>query len=143
MNEAAEAIWSSETHEYLNTWADWTRGHQAVRGTRNVLADMIKRASDGIYIPATDTAYDFTFDVEVTDKAVARLRMEGLHRLKSIIMGWYLGRQSYFALSRSFRTSEDVIKMQHWAAVSAVGRFRFEVERELNKKRHSVKFGCV
>jgi len=145
LQQAVEAIHSEDTHEHLVIWGDWNRRDSPLyANTRNVIDGMMLRAREGTERDNPNTPDDFTFDIECTDKVIARLKLSKYDkRLIRVIKHWYLGYQDYNQIADRFKTSEDVVKMLHWAAVSCVGRFRFIVKKDLKVLDSGSKAGVV
>lgn len=145
MNDDGRNLWAEETRERLTTWANWTRGNQLVRGSKNVLADMIKRAAGEVPGLDTSVGYEFTFEIEVTDKAVARLKVDAqalpwqrrryMKQAKRVLMSVYLGRRTPAELARQLNCPAEHIKSQLWFAECYVGRAIPEVEKTVAKLR--------
>lgn len=133
ISKAVGAIHSEDTHEHLVIWGDWNRTDSPLAySTTNGIHDMMQRAMEGTEREDPNTPDDFTFDIECTDKAIARLKLSRYDkRLIRVIKHWYLGYHDYHQIADTLKTSEDVVKMLHWAAVSCVGRFRFVVKKDL------------
>lgn len=139
MSEDSRDLWADEIRERLERWANWTRGNQLVRGQKNVLADMIKRAAGEIPGLDSSVGYEFTFDIEVTDKAIARLKVDAhganrrrrrhLRQAKRVLMSAYLGRRSAAELALQLNCSESHVKALLWFAESYVGRAIPETEK--------------
>ena len=138
--------WSAEVRERLERWAAWSRGHQLVRGTKNVLADMIERAAGEVPGADCSSDYRFTFDIEVTDKAIARLKLHSnqAHRTrkrymkeaKRVLMSTYLGRLGLIEIATRMNVSTDYVRALLWYAESYVGRQVPEIERELREREN-------
>ena len=140
LQKVVRTIESEETHEHLVVWGDWSRLHSPPgQNSRNVIDVMMMRARDGTEREDPNTPADFTFDIECTDKAIARLKLSRYdRRLIRVIKHLYLGYDDYNRIADALRTSEDVVKMLHWAAVSCVGRFRYIVGKDLTIRENAL-----
>lgn len=139
-----QTLWADEVKERLYIWAAWTRGHQIVRGSQHVLAAMVQRAAGEIPGADSSVGYDFTPEIEVVDKAIARLKMEAqqqdqrrkkyMKAAKRVLMSVYLGQRSTRELAEKMDVSEDHVKALLWYAESFVGRTIPIVEKELKER---------
>lgn len=144
-------LWAEEVRERLNEWAAWTRGNQLIAGAKHVLARMIQRAAGEVSQAAP--GYDFTLSIEITDKAIARMRLEAQNQLsgqkkrhikaaKRVLMATYLGNQGVSEIATKYNVSEDHVKALLWYAESYVARTIPVIARELlqrQQNRDSVK----
>ncbi len=132
-------IYNHPTHHELMQWAAWALPNKLTPASSSPIATLMKRAAEQeIEIVSNDDPYDFTFEIEVTDKAVARLRHESDRRLFKLIKKYYLKSMSHWQIAQDFRTGEDVVKMLHWRALSAVMRHTYTVTEALTAKNRRV-----
>lgn len=153
MTEDKQDLWSEEVRERLVVWANWTRGNQLVRGTKNVLADMIQKAAGEV--PGSDSGggYEFTFEIEAVDKSVARMKMEAnriggrqktyIKSAKRVLMSTYLGQRGTAELAETMDCSVDHVKALLWYAESFVGRALPQVEKDLQLRKAGVRIAHV
>lgn len=141
MTQDKQGLWSDEVKEKLHVWAAWTRGNQLVRGSQHVLAAMVQRAAGEVPGSDCSVGYDFTFEIEVVDKSIARLKMEAeqqdqrrkkyMKAAKRVLMSVYLGQRSTVELAEKMDVSEDHVKALLWYAESFVGRAIPVIEKQL------------
>ena len=131
-------MYADEVQERLNRWAAWTRGNQLLPVARNVLAEMIRREAGEVPGVDLSVGYQFTFDIEATDKAIARLKLAAeacsgdqrryLKAAKRVLMSAYLGRMGVPELAAGLDCSEYHVKSMLTYAEDFVARAIPEVE---------------
>lgn len=105
----------------LQDWSDWARGSSLTKKQGNPLADMIRRAAGEVPGRDLDIPYDMTIEVELTDKAVGKLRGQNT-RYKRIIMRHWMGHIPVHELAHDLMCSEDRTKELLLRAQLQVGR---------------------
>jgi hypothetical protein len=74
---------------------------------------------------------EITPEIEITDRAVARVRQEKAWKWH-IIRRHYLGKLGYTELASRLHRPVDAIKQMIWAAESSVGRYILLLERPVD-----------
>lgn len=111
----------------LREWSDWARGHQFTKRQMNPIAAMIRIAAGEIPGRDLSVPYELTRSVEITDKAIARLKKENA-RQKRIIMRYWLGRVPLYEIGAELRVSDERAKEMLMRAHLALGRHILELE---------------
>lgn len=148
MTQTDGELWAEEVRERLNEWAAWTRGNQLIVGARHVLARMIQKAAGDAPGSQAAPGYDFTLSIEITDKAIARMRLEAQNQIsgqkkrhikaaKRVLMATYLGNKGVNEIATQYDVSEDHVKALLWYAESYVARTIPVVEAELLQRQRS------
>jgi hypothetical protein len=124
----------------LGQWSDWARGNPLTPKQTNPLADMIKRAAGEV--PGRDLSipYELTIEIEMTDKAVGRLREQN-PSYKRVIMKYWMGHSPIFEIAREFRVSESKAKEMLMRAELQVGRNILTLEQGLTDDLFGRKIG--
>ena len=145
-------LWHDEVRRRLRDWADWSRGHQLIRGTRHVLAAMIQRAAGEVQDSDT-SAYDFTFEIQAVDRAVAQMRVlsralggragRRIKASKYVLMSVYLGHQDIEELAKKLDKSEHYIRARLIEAETFVGQSIPQMEKHLIERAKTDRFGGV
>ena len=114
----------------LEAWSDWARGTPLTKKQGNPLADMIRRAAGEVHGRDLDIPYELTIEIEMTDKAVGRLKGQN-PKYKRIIMKYWMGRDPIHELARELRVSEERTKELLMRAQLQVGRNILTLEEGL------------
>jgi len=105
----------------LKQWSDWARGNQLVPKQTNPLADMMRIAAGEVPGRDLDIPYDLIPEIEITEKAIARLRAQN-PKYKRLIMRYWLGRVPIFELATELRCDDLRAKELLHRAEFQVGR---------------------
>ena len=116
--------------ERLRQWSDWARGNQLTKPQTNPLADMMRIAAGEVPGRDLDMPYDLTLEIELTDKAVARLREQN-PKYKRIIMRHWMGHVPLFEIAADMRSSELRARELLGRAELQVGRNIMVMEQDL------------
>ena len=116
----------------LRTWSDWARGNQLLSTQGNPLAAMMRIAAGEIPGRDLDVPYDLTPEIEVTEKAIARLREQN-PRYKRIIMRYWLAHVPLFEIAGELRVDDRLAQEILGRAHSQVGRNILMLENGLTE----------
>ena len=116
--------------ERLEQWSDWARGNPLTSKQTNPLADMMRRAAGDVPGRDLDVPYEMTIEIELTDKAVGRLREQN-PRYKRVIMKYWMGHAPVHEIAHEMRIGEEIAKLMLMRAELQVGRNILTLERDL------------
>jgi hypothetical protein len=119
--------------ERLRQWSDWARGNQLTNNQQNPLAAMMRIAAGEVPGRDLDVPYDLIPQIEITEKAIARLREQN-PRYKRVIMRYWLGRVPVFEIATEFRTDDRRTKEILHRAEAQVGRNIIMLENGLTEE---------
>jgi len=131
LHASTDTPWSKEVQQRLARWYQWTRGNHAFLHPDNPIAAMIKRAAGELPGDDLDVPRNLTFELEVTEKSVARMKNHRERQYRRLLIDTYLHGMFVFELALDRRWSEKKTKMMLWRAESIVGRHMIEVEKVL------------
>lgn len=118
--------YTSDTHYRLVDWARWSRGPAPGESK-----------AQGYLRERTDAAADsdeFTYEIEITDKAVARVRAEHKPWYR-VLVRFYKGELPPDGVAESLSYTEGFARALIKAAVVRIGQHIADLERERPKKR--------
>ena len=118
--------------ERLKQWSDWARGNQLTAPQTNPLADMMRIAAGEVPGRDLDVPYDMLPSIEMTDKAVARLRGQN-PKYKRIIMRRWMGHVPIFEIAIELRCDDIRAKELLGRAELQVGRNIILLEQGLTE----------
>ena len=121
-NESYGILSSKELDERLERWADWARGPPvgSIRSAEGVMREYVDAAADSA---------EMTVDISITERALARTKMEDKAYWR-VISRYYLGRQPLIFIAGYFHVSEHNIKRLFDEAKGRIGWHIFEIENE-------------
>ena len=126
--------------ERLGQWSDWARGNPLTPKQTNPLADMMKRAAGDVPGRDLDVPYEMTIEVELTDKAVGRLRDQN-PRYKRVIMKYWMGHAPVHEIAHEMHVTEERAKEMLMRAELQVGRNILTLEEGLTQDLFERKIG--
>lgn len=129
--------WSKEVRYRLIRWFHWANGNHYYQNPDNPIAALMKRAEG--YLPGEDCDIprDLTFELEVTEKSVARMKNRREKVYRRLLIDTYLNGKYLFEIALDKRWSEEKTSMMLWRAESIVGRYMIEVEKDLTASKNS------
>ena len=89
-----------------------------------------------------DVPVDLTPELEVTEKAIARLKVQN-PKYKRLIMRYWLGRVPLYEIAAEYHVDDERIRWMLWRAEAQVGRNMIEIEEKLNLVVKKGKLGPV
>lgn len=107
-------------HERLERWAVWARG-PSIGGSGGAIGYLRERLD-----PGADSD-EFTDEVMVTERAVARTKLEEKAYWR-VIAKYYLGRMSIAEIAPIYHVSEGSLERLFAAAKSCVRRHIYDIE---------------
>ena len=128
---AGSAIPMDWVQDRLTEWSNWARSNSLGHNQQHPLASMMRVAAGEV--PGRDLTipYELTTSVEITEKAIARLKRE--NRLyKRFIMRYWLGRVPIFEIAVESKMSDIRAKEILHRAEYAVGRHILALEALTN-----------
>ena len=124
--------WSEEVRLRLFLWFRWVNKHHLYEISGNPIAAMIKRAAGELPGDDLDVPLGLTLELEVTEKAVARMR-EAYPVPRRLLIETYVHGRFIHEIAADRNWSEKKTKMELWRAESVVGRYMIDVEKELTQ----------
>lgn len=119
-----ELPWSDEVRRRLVIWGAWARKNGTIDISAHPIAAMMKANGTDLSVP-----FDLTEELDVTEKAIARMR--NLHPVpRRIIIDHYLHYIPKIQMAGERRWSDRKMDIEIWRAESIVGRYMTEIERE-------------
>ena len=113
-------------HDRLVPWGDWSGSFQGGYDSQAVFVND----------PRGRGFEELSGEIEITDKAVARVKLEGDKRRWKVIERIYLRKMSIVEVARDLHVSIGTADALLWAAKSAVGRYINDLERlDTDKKK--------
>lgn len=126
--------WSDEVRLRLIIWSAWVAGPQVYQSPGNPIAAMIKRAAGELQGDDISVPRELTFELEVTEKAIARMKQSGFRRdtqARKLLQQIYQYTIDVEEIARDRKWSPEMLRIQQWRAESIVGRYMMEVEKDL------------
>lgn len=114
--------WQDEVHRRLDLWAEWSRGATpgGSSGASGYLRERLDRSRD---------SYDMTPEVEITEKAVARFRLEARDGWR-IVKRFYLGRLGEIEIASEFGYTRGFVGELLRESRARIGQHIIRLERE-------------
>lgn len=131
--------WSKEVRYRLIRWFYWASGNHMHLNPDNPIAALMKRAEGDLPGEDLDVPRELTLELEVTEKAVARMKNHREKPYRRLLIDTYLNGLYVFEMALDRRWSEDKTKMMLWRAESIVGRYMIEVEKQLTSTKSEIK----
>lgn len=120
--------------ERLKQWSDWARGNRLISTQNHPLANMMRIAAGEIPGRDLDIPHELIPDIEITEKAIARLRLYN-RQGKRLIMRYWLGHVPLFEIATELRVSDRRVKELLHRAEYQLGREILKLEEPL---RHPI-----
>ncbi len=133
MNQEHGLSWSEIVRLRLITWGAWANGPQMYRNPLSPIAAMIKRAAGELPGDDISVPRDLTFELDVTEKALARMKLSGFPRDRQacrLLKRVYLHAVEPAELERAYNWSPELRKINLWRAESVASRYMIEVEKD-------------
>lgn len=113
--------WQDEVHARLDRWAEWSRGPSVggAGGGSGYLRERLDKSRD---------SYDMSAEVETTEKAVARFRLEARDGWR-IIKRFYLGRLGEIEIASELGYTRGFIGELLRESRSRIGEHILKLER--------------
>ena len=137
MAETETVEWSKEVRNRLIQWFYWANGNHMHLNPDNPIAALMKRAEGHLPGEPLDVPRELTFELEVTEKAVARMKNPRDKIYRRLLIDTYLNGLYVFEMAGDRRWSEEKTSMMLWRAESIVGRYMIEVEKQLTVPKHN------
>lgn len=133
MPATEKRTWSDEVRVRLVTWGAWAAGPQQYRNPMSPIAAMIRRAAGELPGDDISVPRELTFELEVTEKALARMKYSDVPRdrvARKLLLRIYLHGVDPHELEFERGWTRDRRQAEMWRAESIVGRYMIEVERD-------------
>lgn len=114
-------------HVRLYNWAAWARGNKLTPSRSHPLASIIRIAAGESPGRDLNIPYELTPELEVVEKAIARLKVQN-PTYKRIIMRYWLGHVPMFEIAAELKTSDERAKEILGRAEAQVARNILELE---------------
>ncbi len=126
MSQWTDLALDEETNERLERWATWARSGPVILGggSETHLKERLDQEAD---------SDEFTRDIEITDKAVARTKAD-YKKWEQVIKRYYLDKQAIFEVAGNLRFTEGYTRELLKGAVGKVAHHVIILER-LTPKR--------
>ena len=135
--------WAEEVRYQLLQWFYWARGNHEHTNPDNPIAALMKRAEGDLPGMPLDVPVELTPELEVTEKAVARMKNNREKVYRRLLIDTYLHGMYVCHMAADRKWSEDKTKIMLWRAESIVGRYMIEVEKQLTASLKTDSFGNV
>ena len=139
--DQTDITWSKEVRYRLIRWFHWAHGNHMHMNPDNPIAAMMKRAEGHLPGEDCDVPRELTLELEVTEKAVARMKNPREKTYRRLLIDTYLNGKYIFQMALDRKWSEDKTNIMLWRAESIVGRYMIELEKELTAGKKTDSFG--
>ena len=128
--------WSDEVRKRLSLWFFWSNGNHMHLKSQSTISAMIKRAAGELPGDETDVPRELTFELEATEKALARMKLSDFPRDKQardLLIDIYLHGKPIEEIERERHWDPDRRRIEQWRAESIVGRYMIQAEKVIRE----------